>query len=149
MEHANLEIIPDTIVTIATQKLNEIKDLLAPYLQTLSGDERQKLLKMSNQSFGFVSKAIEYCQHNPQFMPGYMKFDQLNHDYGAMAAIRPLLTTCAHLQSDLEDTAMRVGSNAFSQCLLYYYNVEMAAGKGETVAQPIMEDLTERFFGVS
>ncbi|PZF70761.1 hypothetical protein [Taibaiella soli] len=148
MENRALEIIPDTIVTMAAQKLNEVKALLAPYLQTLTAGERKKLLKMSNQSFGFVTKAVQYCQQNPQFIPGYIEFDKLNNDYGVMAAIRPLFETCTQLQSDLDDTAMRAGSDAFSQCLLYYYNVEMAAGKGEQVATPIMEDLTERFFGV-
>ncbi len=143
------ESIPADVLTKALQKLNEVKAALAPFLQSLTVEERHDLPKMSNKTYSFVAKTAEYCQSNPEFQPGFMVAGELNRDFSTVAALRPVFQACAQLHSDLEDTLMLAGSEAYTESLLYYNNAKLAAGKGEASARPIYDDLSARFPGRS
>ncbi len=141
------ESIPAAVLAEATQKLNEVRAALAPYLKALTVDERRDLPKMSNKTFSFVSKSTEYCQSYPQFVPGFLDTAELNRDFTTTLALRPILEACTALQSDVDDTVMLAGSEALMQCLVFYGTVKTAAKAGEASAKPIYEDLSARFPG--
>lgn len=142
------EAIPDTIVAMAAQKLNEVKEMLAPYLLALSGDEeRRMLLTMNDKSYGFVSKTVAYCQQYPELMPGYLEFDKMNNDFAAITAIRSLLDNCTQLKNDLEDTMMLAGTETFAQCLLFYNNIKLVSQKGQLKAATIADELDKHYPG--
>ncbi len=129
------------------QKLSEIRTMLAPYLQSLTVTERHDLPKMSNKSYSFVAKAAEYSESNPQFVPAFTPQGELNRDFYVVEVLRPILDSCAQLHSDLDDTLMLAGSEAYTESLMYYNNVKLAASRGEASAKPIHEDLAARFPG--
>lgn len=140
--------IPDTIVAMAAQKLNEVKEMLAPYLLALSGDEeRRMLLTMNDKSYGFVSKTVAYCQQYPELMPGYLEFDKMNNDFAAITAIRSLLGDCTLLKNDLEDTMMLAGTETFAQCLLFCNNIKLVSQKGQLKAATIADELDKVYPG--
>lgn len=139
--------IPATALMEATQKLNDLKTLLTPYLQSLTVTERHDLLKMSNKSYSFVAKTAEYCSSNPVFIPAFMEAGELNLEFTTVVALRPLLELCKQLYDSLDDTMMLSGSEAFASSLLYYNNVKLAAKTGEPDAKQIYEDLSARFPG--
>lgn len=139
--------IPDAILAEVTAKLADIKNALAPYMQGLTKEERHDLPKMSNKSFSFVSKANEYCSRNPEFTPAFMDASDLHTDFKAVSALKPLNDLCEQICSDINDTMLLAGSEAYTASLMYYSNVKLAAKTGQSSARPIFEDLSERFHG--
>ncbi|PZF74980.1 hypothetical protein [Taibaiella soli] len=139
--------IPGAVIDQAIQKINELKALLAPYTHTLTAAERQSILKMSNKSYTFVGKVVDYCFKNPEFKPGYLDEAALKMDFDTADGLRPVLEQCNQLAVNIDDTVMLAGNEAFTNALVYYSAVRTAAKNGETHAKVVFEDLSERFPG--
>lgn len=137
--------IPDDVITQALTALNQVKTLLQPYLQSLTVEERHDLLKMSDKSLSFVSKVNDYCTNSGEFCPSYMNVDEFKKDFEAASALKPVLDLCEQVFSNIDDTVMLAGSEAFNGALLYYNGVQVAAKTGQMSAKPIFDDLRQRF----
>jgi hypothetical protein len=137
--------IPPAIVADVTNKLNEVRTLLQPYLQALTVDERRSLAKMSDKTIAFVTKVEGYS--NPEFAPSFMEVAEFEKDMHLVHEIKPMLDICEQLASNLDDTSMLGGSEAYMASLLYYSSVKMAAKSGQPGARQIYDDLSVRFPG--
>lgn len=139
--------IPAAVITDVTTKLNEVRALLLPYLQALTPDERQALPKMSDKTIAFVSKTEAYTLSNPEFAPAFMEVHEFDLDFKLVQVLKPLLDICTQLCSNIEDTSMLGGSEAYVAALMYYNSVKLAAKTGQASAGPIYDDLSQRFPG--
>ena len=89
--------IPQEVITQVSEKFKEIKELLAPYTENLSTEEKRSLAKMSDKTLAFVSKVVEYTNLNPKFIPAVMKKEDLQQDFRAHQSLTPLSFTCEQL----------------------------------------------------
>ncbi len=137
--------IPAQVIADVTAALTQIKTLLAPYVHSLSVEERSELPKMSNKTLSFVGKTVDYAKSNPEFFPSYLSVPDLDVDFSTVATLHPIAGLCEQICSNLSDTEMLAGSEAYSTALLYYGAVQAAAKGGHPDAKPIYEDLHERF----
>lgn len=135
------------VITDVTTKLNEVRVLLQPYLQALAPDERRSLPKMSDKSIAFVNKVETYTNSNPEFAPAFMQVAEFEKDFLLVEELKPLLDICEQLCSNIDDTSMLGGSEAYVAALMYYNSVKMAAKTGQASARPICDDLSMRFPG--
>ncbi|MFT4156158.1 hypothetical protein [Parafilimonas sp.] len=140
--------IPDDVLAQVTTALNQVKTLLQPYLQSLTMEERHDLPKMSDKSLSFVSKVNDYSVANAEFCPAYMSAAELNSDFNIVARLKPVNDVCEQICSNINDTMLLAGSEAYSAALLYYAGVQMAAKTGQANAKPVFEDLRQRFAGM-
>jgi len=145
MENQISFIIPDEVVAIATQKLNEAAEALQPYLIALTPDQRKEIAKMSDKTVPFVEKNLEYCGSAPQFVPLFMDCEALADDVKATQQLIPLFRIVKGLSDGLDDTVMSAGSEAYLNALNYYNSVKQAAKKNVPVAKSIYDDLSKRF----
>lgn len=141
--------IPAAVITEVTTKLKEAGVLLLPYLQALTTEERQTLPKMSDKSIAFVNKAATYSASNPEFAPSFMEVGEFTKDMRLVQQLKPILDICKQLSSNIDDTSMLGGSEAYVEALIYYNSVKMAAKTGQANARVIYDDLSMRFPGVS
>lgn len=141
--------IPAAIVADVTNKLNEVRTLLQPYLKALTVEERRTLAKMSDKTIAFVTKVEGYSGTNPEFAPNFMEVPEFEKDMQLVHQVKPLLDICEQLASNLDDTSMLGGSEAYMASLLYYASVKMAAKNGQPGARSIYDDLSVRFPGSS
>lgn len=139
--------IPTAVLTDVTTKLNEVRTLLQPYLQALTPEERRTLPKMSDKSIAFVNKVETYTNSNPEFAPAFMQVAEFEKDFLLVEELKPLLDICEQLCSNIDDTSMLGGSEAYVAALMYYNSVKMAAKTGQASARPIYDDLSMRFPG--
>jgi hypothetical protein len=139
--------IPETVIDTVTTKLNEIKTALAPYMISLTDDDRKELLKMSDKSEAFVAKVVNYTDSNPEFIPSYLDKAELKLDYDNCKKLDPILKLAQQLCDTLEDTRTVCGSEAFLEALAYYNTVKTAEKNGIGNASTIYEDLGQRFPG--
>ena len=137
--------IPQNVLTEVNQKLQECKTLLAPYLQALTLDEKQSIFKMGDKTVATVQKVKTYMDTNPEFIPAYMDTAEFLKDEAVVSALDPLGNLATQLASDIKDTMVLAGSEAIVGALLYYGTTKEAAAKGIVTAQPIYDDLSQRF----
>ena len=137
--------IPQAVIDTVTQRLQECKTALAPFLQGLTVDERSSLFKMGDKTVATVQKTKSYVDINPEFVPAYMDKTEFLKDEAVVTSLNPLTNLAAQLTSDLNDTIMLAGSEALQASMLYYGQVKEAQSKGIVTAKPIYEDLSQRF----
>ncbi len=137
--------IPQAVIDTVTQKLQECKTILAPFLQGLTAEERVSLFKMGDKTVATVQKTKSYVDTNPEFVPAYMDKTEFLKDEAVVTTLSPLNNLAAQLSSDLNDTIMLAGSEALQSAMLYYGQVKEAQSKGIVTAKPIYDDLSQRF----
>ncbi|WDF47137.1 hypothetical protein PQ459_01340 [Chryseobacterium sp. KACC 21268] len=137
--------IPQTVIAEVTEKLQECRTLLAPYLQGLTAEEKETIFKMGDKTVATVQKVKDYTEINPEFAPSYMDKAEFLKDVAVVTDLSPLRNLSNQLASDLGDTIMLAGSEALLAALLYYGTVREASDKGIATAKPIYEDLSKRF----
>ena len=140
--------IPKQVVDEALSNIKKAADALKPYLHGLTGDERSSIAKMGDKSVPFVSKSFTYCGSNPEFAPNFLDVPEMGKDVDVVETLTPVFNAVNVFQSDLDDTIMLCGSEAFTAARYYYNSVGFAAKNGNTSAKPIAEDLAKRFPGV-
>lgn len=137
--------IPQVVLDEVSQKIQECKNLLAPYLQALTPDQRRSIFKMGDKTLAMVQKVKAYLETNPEFAPAYMDRDEFLKDEAVTTGLTPLGNLTKQLSSDIEDTIMLAGSEALRSSLLYYGTTKEAALKGIPTAKTVYEDLSQRF----
>ncbi|WP_339923165.1 hypothetical protein [uncultured Cyclobacterium sp.] len=89
--------------------------------------------------------SMEYAHADGQFLPPYMHLDELNKDWEAVKGLMPLLRDLQQVESNLNDTVMMAGSEAYVGALSYYNSVKYGAKVNVADAKVIHEDLKQRF----
>lgn len=131
----------------AITNVTNAHSLLKQYLQALTKKERKSLTKMRDKTLAFVEKTDNYTQSHAEFSPAFLDVTELAKDLGAVKVLKPLLDVIASFHSDVDDTVLLCGSEAFAASRIYYNSVVYAAKQGVTSAKPIAEDLAKRFPG--
>ena len=115
--------IPAAVITDVSAKLNEVRNLLQPYLEALTPDERQTLPKMSDKTIAFVTKIQTYSGSNPEFVPAFMSVSEFTTDMHVVQQLKPILDLCMQLCSNIDDTSMLAGSEAYTAGLIFYNSI--------------------------
>jgi hypothetical protein len=137
--------IPDAVQKQVLTKLTELKGLLAPYLIALTPQQRQAILKMGDRSQPFVDKSLEYAQRNPNLLPSFLNLAEWKKDSAGRKQLTDMHYVLAELGSNVADTNMQCGSEAYNQALLFYNSVKLAAKNNVPDAKVIAEELGKRF----
>ena len=141
--------IPAADLPKITKLITDLQTALAPYVITLSPDNRKSLLKMSDKSVAFVSKSLDYTKTNPEFVPAFLSVADMQVDIDAENQLQPLLNQVQQVADNLDDTLMLSGSEAYTAALLYYNNVKQALKGNVPNAKTVYDDLSQRYPGRS
>ncbi|MDN3204580.1 hypothetical protein [Algoriphagus sediminis] len=125
--------------------LDQVQQLLAPFVVALTPDQRRSIPKMSDGTEPFVGKVVEYAKDSAQFLPPYVNREEFEKDWLAVTGLLPLLRICDQIRDTLSDTTMLAGSEAYVSALSYYNSVKQAAKVNVPDAKAIYEDLRKRF----
>ncbi|MFC4164570.1 hypothetical protein ACFOWU_12970 [Epilithonimonas zeae] len=138
-------VIPPAILAKATEKLQEVRILVAPYVQALAPGEKASIFKMGDKTVATVQKVKDYTNTNSEFAPNYMDRPEFLKDEAVVTGLSPIRNLAEQLASDLSDTITIAGNEALLAALLYYGAVKEASNKGVATATPIYADLSKRF----
>lgn len=141
-------------IRISEHNLQAVQDALAAtrsalsaYFLALSAEDRKTLLKMSDKSYPFVAKVMDYATSDPEFVPPFIDLEEMRKDWDALQQLVPLIREMGQLYSNLSDTAMMAGSESYSAALSYYHSVKQASKMNVPGAKVIYDDLRQRFEG--
>jgi len=137
--------IPADKLAQATEHLAALRTLLAPYLVSLSPEERAALPKMGDKSVAFVQKAAAYSESLPQYLPAYVDGAALRLDAQVSADLLPVYQGLLALTTDVDSTRLEAGSEGYSAALLVYAALQAAAKQSQPAAQAAVGELSERF----
>ncbi len=145
MKNNHSENIPQEVLKEALSKLKEVNTLLEPFLITLTSDQRRSILKMGERTLSFVVNANEYSQQHPELRPSYTSQQDFDIDVADATGLLPVEAILNKLASQINDTAMLAGSEAYNHALLFYNNAKMASKNNVPGAKEIYSDLKTNF----
>ena len=131
--------------TAINAALSTLKTKLQSYLIALTPDERHALPKMSDKTVPFVDKCLSYASTNPEFAPPYINLTEMSKDVQVVDVLGPIYGALQQLTSNVEDTIMLAGSEAYVTSLAYYNTAKEAVKRDIPNAKTIYEDLKQRF----
>jgi hypothetical protein len=137
--------IPEAELQTVKEAIATLKTTLSPYLIAISADERQRIPKMGDGTIPFVEKVMDYAQEDSQFLPPFVDVNELSKDWEVVKRLAPLLRDLQQVESNLNDTVMMAGSEAYVGALGYYNSVKYGARVNVADAKVIHEDLKQRF----
>jgi len=137
--------IPDKELNEIKEQVLAVKGRLQGYLISLKPAERQSIAKMSDKTVPFVEKVTEYVISHPEFVPPFMQTDELMIDIKAYNDLIQIYREIEQLCTQVDDTVMMSGSEAYVASLAYYNSVKQAAKMNVPNAKNIYKDLKQRF----
>lgn len=137
--------IPEATLQQVLKHLDQVRELLADYLLSLTPEERQTMPKMGEKSVEFVDKAAEYSASLAKALPGYIDGPGLRIDAGTYKALLPVYNALLGLVTDVDSTRMQAGSEGLVTALLVYAALQAAAAQNQPGAQAAATDLGTRF----
>jgi len=139
--------IPPATLQKAVEAAQLIRQLLGPYLISLTPEERATMPKMGDKSLAFVTEAAEFGVSLKSLLPAYLSTDDLVVDAGVAKALLPLFQLLDALTLDVDSTRMEAGSEGYVNALLVYGGLQAAAAQNQPGAQAAVAQLSPRFEG--
>jgi hypothetical protein len=138
---------PAEVAEEVKQLFKDAADKLAPYLTSITPEEKKLLPKLGDKGYSFVNKGNEYLQLPESPTPPYLTKTAVDVDLNGYDVLRQILQTIMPTINMLEDTMTLSGSEAYTGILIFYNYVKGAAAAGVPGAQTIYDDLSTRFPG--
>jgi len=111
----------------------------------LTTEERKILPKINVDNKIFTEDAINAAVNNPDYLPGYLKPEDMQTDITLFEQLDQLMGVSNRINEKLSDTRMLAGSEAFVSALTAYRAFETSANAGMPGADQIYQQLRERF----
>ena len=131
------------------QAVSALNATLKPLLTSLTTEQRMEIPKMGDGTEPFVEKTMDYAKSNPEFAPPFMDVAEMEIDLQAVKDLTNVYRPLLQLITQLDDSIMLSGSEAYVASLAYYNSVKMATRMNVPSAKPIYQDLKQRFAKVS
>lgn len=137
--------------TLSAQDVDDIQNALAlmrsklPFLLTLSPQERRELPRLGDKSVGFEDKCATYMSSHPEYLPGFVKFEEVEKDRLLRQQIMRFSADLMTLSEQVDDTLAVVSSELWLADLAYYHAVREAGRRHLPGAKAIYDDLSQRF----
>jgi len=138
-------VLTDAQVDDLRTHFSKINDILNPFAQALTIDERSTIPKMNVSNKAFVSDAMVAVKGNAEFLPAYLTADAMDKDYKLFEQLEEFLAVAASISEKLSDTQMLAGSEAYQSALAAYRLFGAAAKAGLNGADSVYGRLSERF----
>ena len=141
MRKKTIKKIPLGVLRDAQSRLDEVMDMLGPYLLVLNPQERKNLVKVGDKSFMFVELAYGFANEHPEMFPGFTKAQILEEEIFVARELWTLTSKLNQLNDDIQDTKMAAGNHALQAAMAFYQTVKIAARRDIPGAAVIYEEL--------
>ena len=122
--------------------LAEIRARL-PFIIEVASKLKRSMPKMGDKSRAFVHKAMEVAIQHSDYLPRSFDLEEMQRDVALFEAMYPIAMELNQLQTEIDDTLVAVGSDAYSAALQVYRHVK-AHGEGNGL-DALVNDMGQRF----
>ena len=109
-----------------------------PFLIDLSPDERAAMPRFGDKSRGFISKALDIAENNPDILPRSFSLDEFRADVEIVENLYAIRNGIDTLLGRVNDTWFAAGSEAYAAALLIYQYAKI-----HNVASGVFRSATE------
>lgn len=122
-----------------------INNILLPFIQPLTIEERIALPKIDVSNKAFVKDAITAIKNNSHFLPEYFTGEMVENDYELFEQLEEIKGLNRSVDEKIEDTQMLAGSESYVNSLTAYRLFGAAALAGLDGADSVYSALKTRF----
>ena len=145
MRTRSIKKIPEDVLQRIQLKLDEMIDLLKPYLVVLTSEERQALTKIEEETYRFLEMSHGLAVDYPDLFPSFMKAAVFGENFSTVTELSGFANKLNNFRDSISDTEMLAGNHAMEFALAFYHTVKMAARRDIPGAKVIFEELKPRF----
>ena len=127
--------------------IQNIRDTLPDNLINLTAKERKGNIKLGDKNFSFTTQAYDHSILNPDIPPRFIDLANLKGFLEAVESMQTISRLMTVVTTQLEDTILLVGGEAFSSALSIYKAFKDAASKGVSGAQKAKEEMEKSYPG--
>jgi hypothetical protein len=91
-----------------------------PFLIDLTSEERAAMPRFGDKSRGFISKALDIAENNPEILPRTFNLDEFRTDVEVTENLYAIRSGIETLLGRVNDTWFAAGSEAYAAALLVY-----------------------------
>ncbi len=139
--------IPDQVINDVMSKINDINNLMQPYYQTMSEQEKKHLIKIADESIPFAEQADGFLDTEPKFNPQFINIPETHKDFKNFQKLHPVVEKIQGMEKNFINTLISAGSDAMIQYLAYYNSATEATKRGIPGAKAVYEELSKRWKG--
>ena len=137
--------IPAEVILNTLHNLDDLINLLEPYLLILTPGERDALVKIGDGSFRFLELSHELAVDYPDLFPAFMQAAVFKEEFSTANELWSIINKINKLQEKINDTEMLAGNRALDFAIAFYQTVKIAARRDIPGARVIYEELKPRF----
>jgi len=137
--------IPARIIDIMNEELNELKTALEEYAQHFRPLDRKRKNGVGIERQGFIDRALEIAEENPEFLPHYVPIEDFQSDYQYFVSVRTLYDLSKQISELLMNIMVEAADMVYTDALEYYNSVKEAAKRRVDPAETLAKEL-EPFF---
>lgn len=137
--------IPVEVLINAQKRLDEVINIVEPYVVALTPSERQTLVKIGAESIKFLELAHTFAVEYPGLFPIFRKAAVFKEEFFTVRELWTFGNKLEQLKSNVSDTEMAAGSHALETALDFSHTVKIAARHDIPGARVIYEELKPRF----
>jgi hypothetical protein len=104
---------------------------LLPFLQTLTPEQKKRIINAANGRLPFIQQACQYAQQNPGVLPGNFNLPEFVKDVTFLSQFVAILNAEENLHGKLRDTFSLANSDGYDQALKVYGFFKNANFTGE------------------
>jgi hypothetical protein len=140
-------IIPDRIMTTASEGINDAFNALHEYsgIVSLSPAQRRLLNSVRSRRMGFIVRATELAAGNPEYTTKDWDQDDMNDLVSQLMQLDDMLADVDALRSIVSDLFIKTADEAFRMSRIFYGNVQMRSRMKDEGALAIYNRLNEFF----
>ena len=137
--------IPKEKLLDAHSKLDEIINVLEPYLMAMKMPERQTLMKIGTDSLDFLEASRGHAESSPELFPVYIKKELFREELNTIHELCRFLNRINNLREDISNTETLAGNHALEVARAFFDNVRFAARRDIPGARIIYDELKRIF----
>jgi hypothetical protein len=129
------------VITLVKQAMEKL-----PFLVTVEGKEKKKLVKFGPDSVSFVEDALRGVNEFPTAFPASFNKEEFISDAILVIAVRDMLVSVGSLYTSLNDTLSVTGADTMSAANDAYAYLKKAA-TSNVAAKDLVERMSQRYKG--
>jgi hypothetical protein len=126
-------------------EFNDVKTELENYAAHLRALDRKRLNGVGIKKQGFIERAYELAETNPEYLPHYLTIEKFQEDNEYFIAFRSLYDTVKQIQEILWNITIQASDIVYTDALEFYASVREASKRRVDAAETLYKEL-EVFF---
>jgi len=137
--------IPQQIIGFINADLNQVKSALEEYAQHFRPLDRKRKNRVGIERQGFIERALELAEENPEFLPHYVPIEDFQGDYQYFVDVRALYDLSKQISELLMNIMVEAADMVYTDALDYYTAVKEAAKRRVDPAETLYKELEPIF----